>query len=94
MLSLHIIGSMAREFNDKGFEFILSLDIPRASYVLEQQTGENPSPLPKTRHPAVARPAGRSAQPRYNRTIATAVPARRRGTILAKTGPMRPDPFH
>jgi ABC-type transport system involved in multi-copper enzyme maturation permease subunit len=39
MLSLHIIGSMAREFNDKGFEFILSLDIPRASYVLGKLLG-------------------------------------------------------
>lgn len=39
MLSLHIIGSMAREFNDRGLEFILSLDIPRASYVLGKLLG-------------------------------------------------------
>ena len=39
MLSLHIIGSMAREFNEKGLEFILSLDIPRASYVLGKLLG-------------------------------------------------------
>lgn len=39
MLCLHIIGSMTREFNDKGFEFILSLDIPRASYVLGKLLG-------------------------------------------------------
>jgi ABC-type transport system involved in multi-copper enzyme maturation permease subunit len=39
MLCLHIIGSMTRDFNDKGFEFILSLDIPRASYVLGKLLG-------------------------------------------------------
>jgi ABC-type transport system involved in multi-copper enzyme maturation permease subunit len=34
LLSLHVISSMLREFNDKGFELILSLDLARASYVL------------------------------------------------------------
>ena len=39
MLCLHVIGSMAREFDDKGFEFILSLDIRRASYVMGKLIG-------------------------------------------------------
>lgn len=39
LLSLYIIGSMAREFNDKGAELILALDLPRASYVLGKFIG-------------------------------------------------------
>lgn len=39
VLSLFIISSLAREFNDKGLELILSLDLPRASYVLGKQLG-------------------------------------------------------
>lgn len=39
VLSLFIISSLAREFNEKGLELILSLDLPRASYVLGKQLG-------------------------------------------------------
>jgi ABC-type transport system involved in multi-copper enzyme maturation permease subunit len=39
LLSLYIISSMAREFNDKGTELILALDLPRASYVLGKLIG-------------------------------------------------------
>lgn len=39
VLCLFIIGSLSREFNEKGLELILSLDIPRASYVLGKQLG-------------------------------------------------------
>jgi len=39
LLSLYIIGSMAREFNDKGAELILALDLTRASYVLGKFIG-------------------------------------------------------
>ncbi len=39
VLSLFIISSLSREFNEKGLELILSLDIPRASYVLGKQLG-------------------------------------------------------
>ncbi len=31
-VSLFVISSMAREFNDKGFELVLSLPLPRSSY--------------------------------------------------------------
>jgi ABC-type transport system involved in multi-copper enzyme maturation permease subunit len=34
VLTLHIAGSMVREFNDKGVELLLSLDLPRAGYYL------------------------------------------------------------
>ncbi len=39
MLSLFIISSLAREFNEKGLELILSLDLPRTSYVIGKQLG-------------------------------------------------------
>jgi len=39
VLSLFIISSLSREFNEKGLELILSLDIPRASYVLGKLLG-------------------------------------------------------
>ena len=39
ILSLYIISSMAREFSERGFELILSLDLTRASYVLGKLTG-------------------------------------------------------
>lgn len=39
VLSLFVIASLAREFNDKGLELILSLDLPRASYVVGKQLG-------------------------------------------------------
>lgn len=39
ILSLFIISSLTREFNEKNLELILSLDLPRASYVLGKQFG-------------------------------------------------------
>ena len=38
-LSLFVITSMVREFNDKGVELILSLPIPRATYLLGKLLG-------------------------------------------------------
>jgi ABC-type transport system involved in multi-copper enzyme maturation permease subunit len=39
MLSLHVAGSMVREFNDKGVELLLALDLPRAGYYLGRFLG-------------------------------------------------------
>ena len=39
MVSLFVITSMVREFNDKGLELVLSLPIPRASYFLGKLAG-------------------------------------------------------
>ena len=39
VLSLHIAGSMVREFNDKGVELLLALDLPRAGYYLGRFAG-------------------------------------------------------
>lgn len=39
ILSLFVIGSMVREFSDKGLELFLSLDMPRATYVLGKLAG-------------------------------------------------------
>ncbi|MEN6587353.1 MAG: hypothetical protein ABFE02_15035 [Sulfuricella sp.] len=39
VLSLFIISSLSREFNEKGLELILSLDLPRASYVIGKLLG-------------------------------------------------------
>lgn len=39
LLSLFAISSVVREFQDKGLELILSLEIPRASYVLGKLLG-------------------------------------------------------
>jgi hypothetical protein len=39
VLSLHVAGSMVREFNDKGMELLLSLDLPRSGYYLGKLIG-------------------------------------------------------
>lgn len=39
ILSLFVITSMVREFNDKGFELILSLPVPRAGYYFGKFSG-------------------------------------------------------
>jgi hypothetical protein len=39
VLSLHILTSMVREFNDKGLEFTLSFDLRRAHYILGRLSG-------------------------------------------------------
>ena len=39
MVSLFVITSMVREFNDKGLELVLSLPIPRASYFFGKLVG-------------------------------------------------------
>lgn len=38
-VSLFVISSMAREFNDKGFELVLSLPLPRSSYYFGKLIG-------------------------------------------------------
>jgi ABC-type transport system involved in multi-copper enzyme maturation permease subunit len=39
VLSLHIASSMVREFNDKGIDLLLSLDLPRSAYYLGKLLG-------------------------------------------------------
>ena len=39
VLSLHILTSMVREFNDKGLELTLSFDLPRSHYILGRLLG-------------------------------------------------------
>jgi len=39
VLTLYIANSMAREFNDKGVDLLLSLDLPRAGYYLGKLAG-------------------------------------------------------
>jgi hypothetical protein len=39
MLSLHVLTSMVREFNDKGLELALSCDLPRSHYILGRLCG-------------------------------------------------------
>jgi ABC-type transport system involved in multi-copper enzyme maturation permease subunit len=39
VLSLHIAASMVREFNDKGVDLLLALDLPRAGYYLGRFAG-------------------------------------------------------
>lgn len=39
VLALYITSSMVREFNEKGLELLLSLDLPRASYLLGKLSG-------------------------------------------------------
>jgi ABC-type transport system involved in multi-copper enzyme maturation permease subunit len=39
VLCLHVASSMAREFNDKGTELLLSLNLPRASYYVGKLAG-------------------------------------------------------
>ncbi len=36
---LHVLASMAREFNDKGLDVALALDLPRAHYILGKLAG-------------------------------------------------------
>ena len=39
VLSLHILTSMVREFDDKGLELTLSFDLPRSQYILGRMLG-------------------------------------------------------
>ena len=39
VLTLYVAGGMAREFNDKGVDLLLSLDLPRAGYYLGKLAG-------------------------------------------------------
>lgn len=39
VVCLHVASSMAREFNEKGIELLLSLDLPRAGYYLGKLLG-------------------------------------------------------
>jgi ABC-type transport system involved in multi-copper enzyme maturation permease subunit len=39
MLSLHIASSVVREFNDKGVDLLLSMDLPRSGYYLGRLLG-------------------------------------------------------
>jgi hypothetical protein len=39
VLTLHVAGSMVREFNDKGVELLLSLDLPRSGYYVGKLLG-------------------------------------------------------
>ena len=39
VLTLHILTSITREFNDKGLELILSFDLPRSHYILGRLFG-------------------------------------------------------
>lgn len=39
VLALYITSSMVREFNEKGLELVLALDLPRASYLLGKLAG-------------------------------------------------------
>jgi ABC-type transport system involved in multi-copper enzyme maturation permease subunit len=39
MLTLYITSSMVREFNEKGLELVLALDLPRSSYLLGKLAG-------------------------------------------------------
>jgi ABC-type transport system involved in multi-copper enzyme maturation permease subunit len=39
LLCLYVISSMVREFNDKGLELLLSLDLPRSSYLAGKAAG-------------------------------------------------------
>ncbi len=39
ILALHVASSMAREFNDKGLDLLLSLDLPRTRYYLGKLLG-------------------------------------------------------
>lgn len=39
VLALYITSSMVREFNEKGLELLLALDLPRATYLLGKLTG-------------------------------------------------------
>ena len=39
MLALYITSSLAREFNEKGLELVLALDVPRSSYLIGKLAG-------------------------------------------------------
>jgi len=39
IVAAHVIGSMTREFNDKGIDVLLALDLPRAHYILGRLAG-------------------------------------------------------
>lgn len=39
VVSLYVLAAVAREFNDKGVELLLSLDLPRAHYILGKLAG-------------------------------------------------------
>lgn len=39
MTCLYVLASMAREFNDKGLEVLLALDVPRSHYICGKITG-------------------------------------------------------
>src|SRR5258705_9552125 len=39
VVSLHVLTSMVREFNDKGLELTLSFDLPRSHYILGRLLG-------------------------------------------------------
>ena len=39
ILALHVLGSVAREFNDKGLELVLAADLPRWHYILGRLAG-------------------------------------------------------
>ena len=39
MLALYITSSVAREFNEKGLELVLALDLPRSSYLIGKLAG-------------------------------------------------------
>ena len=39
MLALYITSSLAREFNEKGLELVLALDLPRSSYLIGKLAG-------------------------------------------------------
>lgn len=39
MTSLYVLASMTREFNDKGLEVLLALDVPRSHYIFGKMAG-------------------------------------------------------
>ena len=39
MVSAHVLGSITREFNDKGIDALLALDLPRSHYILGKLGG-------------------------------------------------------
>src|SRR5262245_57376909 len=39
MIALHVVASVAREFDDKGLDILLALDLPRSHYVAGRLAG-------------------------------------------------------
>ena len=39
IVALHVLASVAREFDDKGLDMLLALDLPRSHYVLGKLAG-------------------------------------------------------